>query len=309
VTQSVGTRASGRSEQLVQTTTVPAGRRAPALGTLAQLVRAPAALTVLGDTVAGAAAAGIPLRGRRLALPLASVSLYWAGMALNDWADRRLDAVERPERPIPSGAVTESQALAVAGTLTVAGLGLAAYGGGLRVALPLAGAVWAYDLALKSTVAGPVAMALCRGLDVMLGATGARAGLPAALVLAGHTAGLTALSRGEVHGASTTTAKAALAGTAVASVAAVTGRARSWRHRLGALAFGGMYAANVGAAQLAASRDPSAGQVRKATAAGIHGMVPLQAALAARRGSLLGAGLIAGAGPLAKRLARLVSPT
>ena len=49
-----------------------------------QLVRAPAALTVIGDTVAGAAAAGRPLRGRRLLLPLSSASFYWAGMALND---------------------------------------------------------------------------------------------------------------------------------------------------------------------------------------------------------------------------------
>jgi 4-hydroxybenzoate polyprenyltransferase len=83
-----------------------------------QLVRAPAALTVLGDTVAGAAAAGNPLRGRRLLLPLSSVAFYWAGMALNDWADRKLDAVERPERPIPSGRVSPEQALAVAGGLT-----------------------------------------------------------------------------------------------------------------------------------------------------------------------------------------------
>jgi 4-hydroxybenzoate polyprenyltransferase len=274
-----------------------------------ELIRAPAALTVLGDTVAGAAAAGNPLRGKRLALPLASVALYWSGMALNDWSDRALDATERPERPIPSGRVSPEQALAVAGTLTVAGLGLAAYGGALRVALPLAGAVWAYDLVLKSTVAGPAGMAVCRGLDVMLGAGGARAALPAAFVMAGHTFGLTVLSRGEVHGASNTTAQAALVGTAAATLAAVTGRARSWRHRLGALAFGGMYAANVGAAQLAASRDPSAPVVRRATMAGIHGMVPLQAALAARRGSLLGAGLIAGAGPIARRLARRVSPT
>jgi 4-hydroxybenzoate polyprenyltransferase len=276
---------------------------------LVELVRAPAALTVLGDTVAGAAAAGNPLRGRRLALPLSSVALYWAGMALNDWSDRAVDSVERPERPIPSGRVSPSQALAVAGTLTVAGIGLAAYGGALRVALPLAGAVWAYDLVLKSTVAGPAAMAVCRGLDVMLGASGARSAVPSAVVMAGHTYGLTVLSRGEVHGASNTTARAALAATAAATLAAVTGPARSWRHRLGALAFGGMYAANVGAAQLAASRDPSAPVVRKATMAGIHGMVPLQAALAARRGSLLGAGLIAGAGPVVKRLARLVSPT
>jgi hypothetical protein len=274
-----------------------------------ELVRAPAALSVLGDTVAGAAAAGIPLRGRRLALPLASVAIYWSGMALNDWSDRELDAVERPERPIPSGRVSPGQALAVAGGLTVAGLALAAYAGALRVALPLAGAVWAYDLVLKSTPAGPVGMAACRGLDVMLGAGGAKAALPSAAVMAGHTLGLTALSRGEVHGASDMTARAALTGTAVAAAAAVLGRAQSWRHRLGSLVFGGMYAANVGAAQLAATRDPSGPTVRKATMAGIHGMVPLQAALAARRGSLLGASAISAVIPLAKKLARKVSPT
>lgn len=274
-----------------------------------ELVRAPAALSVLGDTVAGAAAAGIPLRGRRLALPLASVAFYWSGMALNDWSDRAVDAVERPERPIPSGRISPNQALAVAGGLTAVGLALAAYGKSLKVAVPLAGAVWAYDLVLKSTVAGPVSMALCRGLDVMLGAGGARSALPAATVMAGHTLGLTALSRGEVHGADDIVAKAALTTTVAATAAAVTGKAASWKHRLGALAFGGMYAANVGSAQLAATRDPSGPVVRKATMAGIHGMVPLQAALAARRGSLIGAGLISAALPLARRLAKKVSPT
>lgn len=274
-----------------------------------ELVRAPAALSVIGDTLAGAAAAGNPLRGRRLALPLASVAFYWSGMALNDWSDRTLDARERPERPIPSGRITPGQALAVAGGLTATGLALAAYGRSLKAAVPLAAAVWAYDLVLKSTVAGPAGMALCRGLDVMLGAGGARSALPAATVVAGHTLGLTALSRGEVHGTSGVVAKAALAGTAIATATAVTGTATSWRHRLGALAFGGMYAANVGSAQLAAVRQPSGPIVRQATMAGIHGMVPLQAALAARRGSLLGAGMLSAALPLARRLARKVSPT
>jgi 4-hydroxybenzoate polyprenyltransferase len=233
-------------------------------------------------------------------------------MALNDWSDRELDAVERPERPIPSGRVSPEQALAVAGGLTTAGLGLAAVGGGrgaLKVAIPLAGAVWAYDLLLKSTVAGPVAMAACRALDVLLGSGNPRAALPSAAVMAGHTLGLTVLSRGEVNGTSSSTAGAALAGTVAATAAAVTGRSKSWRHRLGALAFGGVYATNVGGAQLAARRDPSGPAVRKATMAGIHGMVPLQAALTARRGSLLGAGLLTAALPLARLLSRKVSPT
>ena len=79
-------------------------------------------------------------------------------MALNDWADRELDAVERPERPIPSGRVSPDQALAVAGGLTAAGLGWPRAAGGrdaLKVAVPLAAAVWAYDTVLKTTAAGP----------------------------------------------------------------------------------------------------------------------------------------------------------
>lgn len=277
-----------------------------------QLVRAPAALTVLGDTVAGAAAAGTPLRGRRLLLPLSSVSLYWAGMALNDWADRDLDAVERPERPIPSGRISPDQALAVAGGLTVAGLGLARAAGGrdtLRLAVPLAVAIWAYDTVLKKTVAGPAAMAVCRALDVLMGAAhNPTKALPSAIAVGGHTLGVTALSTGEVHGTSTTTANAVLAGTGLTALAAATG-ARTWRDRLGALAFTGLYTSMVGRAQYSATQDPSAPTVRKATMAGIHGMVPLQAALAARRGSLLGAITVAAALPIARRLAKKVSPT
>jgi IMP dehydrogenase len=70
-------------------------------------------------------------------------------------------------------------------------------------AAALAGTVWAYDTVLKDTSAGPVAMAAARGLDVLLGASASgrtRAGLVPAGLLAAHTAGVTLLSRGEVHG-------------------------------------------------------------------------------------------------------------
>ena len=53
----------------------------------AELVRAPAAFSVPGDVVAGAAAVG-GLGRRTPLLALSSVCLYWAGMAANDWADR-----------------------------------------------------------------------------------------------------------------------------------------------------------------------------------------------------------------------------
>ncbi|MBB4689059.1 SCO3242 family prenyltransferase [Amycolatopsis jiangsuensis] len=277
-----------------------------------ELVRAPAALTALGDPVAGSAAAGLRMTGRRLLLPLSSAAFYWAGMALNDWADRKLDAVERPERPIPSGRVSAGSALATGTALTAAGLGLAALGGGrktVQVAVPLAAAVWAYDTVFKPTPAGPVAMAVCRTLDVLLGAgdqPGKAAGAAAAVGV--HTLGVTALSTGEVHGADATTARVALATSCAATTLALTGPARGGWRRLVSMTAASGYAGLVGRAQAAAVRDPSAPAVRTATVTGIHGMVPLQAAVAAKH-TVLGAALVSAALPLARKLSRKVSPT
>ncbi|NDZ83859.1 UbiA family prenyltransferase, partial [Streptomyces sp. SID10853] len=93
---------------------------------LVRLVRAPAALSVPGDVLSGAAAAGRPMDIRTLGAAASSVCLYWAGMSLNDYADAAVDGVERPGRPVPSGAVERRTALAVAAGLTAAGLALAA---------------------------------------------------------------------------------------------------------------------------------------------------------------------------------------
>ncbi len=284
------------------------------LRTLAELVRLPAALSVLGDTAVGAAAAGRPLTGRRLGLPLSSAALYLAGMALNDWADRDLDAVERPERPIPSGRISPGAALGVATTLTGAGLALAALGGGrdaLRIAVPLAASVWTYDTLLKNTPAAPLGMAVCRGLDVLLGAgaRSARAAAPGALAMAAHTAGVTTLAQGEVHGTSRVAAGVALTTTTASTALAVLGPARGGWHRAGAVLAAAGYARTVGGAQLTAARDTSAANARAATGVGIRGMIPLQAALVARRGSLAVSAALAGLVPLGRRLARRVSQT
>ncbi|MGW4836729.1 SCO3242 family prenyltransferase [Streptomyces globisporus] len=141
----------------------------------AELLRLSALFSVPGDALAGAAAVGRrPGRGTTLAI-CASLCLYEAGMALNDWADRDEDAVDRPHRPIPSGRISPAAALGAAGVLTAAGLALASRAGrpALTVATGLAATVWAYDLHLKHTKAGPAAMAAARSLDLLLGATAA----------------------------------------------------------------------------------------------------------------------------------------
>jgi 4-hydroxybenzoate polyprenyltransferase len=286
----------------------------PTLRDLAELVRAPAALSVPGDVVAGAAAAGAPLR-LAPGLAGASVLLYWAGMAANDWADRALDAVERPERPIPSGRVAPVEALGIAAGLTAAGLAVATAAGGRRamaVAVPLAAAVWAYDLRAKNTSAGPVVMASCRALDVLLGAApagvpGLRRAVPAALTVAAHTYTVTALSRREVTGADPALPAVTLAGTAV--VAAAAAAREGVRPALLPAVLAGWYAARYGAAQVRAAAEPSAPHIRAAVGAGITALPALQGALAARAGAAFTGALVAAAAPIGRRLARRMATT
>jgi 4-hydroxybenzoate polyprenyltransferase len=279
---------------------------------LAELVRAPAALTVPGDVLAGAVAAGNLRPARVAGLAASSVCLYWAGMALNDWADREVDATERPERPIPSGRVPAHTALRIAAGLTVAGLGLAAVSGrgaALRTSAVLAATAWTYDLGGKNGPAGPALMASARALDVLVGAgPGRRRAVAPALAVGAHILGVTAVSRNEVHGGSPAAPRGALAATA-AIAAATTAGGPLGPTRLMTAALTGLFASAVAPAQLAAAQQPSAGRMRAAFGAGIHGLVPLQAAWCARGGKPhIGAGLVA-ALPLARALARKVSPT
>ncbi|MEU8565097.1 SCO3242 family prenyltransferase [Streptomyces cyaneofuscatus] len=349
-----------------------------------ELFRVSALFSVPGDALAGAAAVGrSPGRGTALAIG-ASLCLYEAGMALNDWADREEDAVDRPHRPIPSGRISPPAALGAAGILTAAGLALAARAGRptLAVATGLAATVWAYDLHLKHTKAGPAAMAAARTLDLLLGATasvaaGARGGaaargsapvvpgaadnvaaptlpargaltaLPAALVLGAHTYGVTAVSRHEAQGGSTAVPLAVLATTAGLGAAVLTaGRAARTRapepgacglaatgpgehratrpHRLTPTdllltaftptdllltAFTGAYLRTAGPPLLHAALNPSPPLTQRAVGGGIRAMIPLQAALATRAGAP-GSGLaVMALVPLARSLARKVSPT
>lgn len=288
----------------------------PAARDLAELVRLPAALSVPGDAWSGAAwATTSPGRGAAVT-PLGSVLLYWSGMALNDWADRKVDAVERPERVIPSGRVTPAAALVVAGLLGAAGVAVTAVAGGhraLRFSVPLALLIVTYDVAAKDSPAGPLVMASTRGLDVLLGGAAApgQAGAPAAAV-AVHTAGVTLLSRGEVHGTSPLTAVAALTATGAAIGVLVSTMARDevpLGHRRLALGFAALYGAAVGVPQARAVATPDATRARAATGAGIGGLTLLQAAWLAARGRVVPALVVATAGPLLRRAARAVSPT
>jgi 4-hydroxybenzoate polyprenyltransferase len=145
-------------------------------------------------------------------LVAASMLLYAAGMVLNDGFDAALDARERPERPIPSGRIRRTTALAVGWILLGAGLTLAlgaslAHGlaAPIIVGACLAMTIVLYDAGLKSTPAGPWAMGWCRTLNVLLGASAAAqlGQHPVAWAYAAgiglYTVALTYVARREVH--------------------------------------------------------------------------------------------------------------
>ncbi|MFF0843416.1 SCO3242 family prenyltransferase [Streptomyces olivaceus] len=301
----------------------PPGPRTARAGAWAELLRLPALFTVPGDALAGAAAAGARPGPRTLLAIGSSLCLYEAGMALNDWADRAEDAVERPHRPLPSGRIRPAAALTAAGVLTGAGLALAAGAGrpALAVATPLAATVWAYDLALKHTPAGPAAMAAARGLDLLLGAAatggGTRAALPSAALLGSHTLAVTAVSRRETTGGSVLAPLAALATTG-----ALTGYVARRRTRLPAgrraaaapglpgptgvltVALGAAYAATAARPYFHAALNPSPPLTQRAVGGGIRATIPLQAALAARSGASATALLTAALAPAGRLFAR-----
>src|SRR5207237_816269 len=80
--------------------------------------------------VPGESAIALPARLGLIALLVAASScLYLAGMVLNDYFDRRRDAVERPARPIPSDRISPGAAAGLGAALLVCGVALAAAAG------------------------------------------------------------------------------------------------------------------------------------------------------------------------------------
>ena len=178
-----------------------------------QLVRLPNAFTAMADVAMGFFFTHtIFASGDLLVLGLlvgASSLLYSAGMVLNDVFDIRVDARQRPERPLPSGRIPLARARYLGFELLTAGLILAWVASlvttDLRsgiVAVALAGCIVLYDGLLKRTPLGPAAMGGCRMLNVLLGMSAAAGPWEmqhwlAALAIGTYVAGITWFARNE----------------------------------------------------------------------------------------------------------------
>lgn len=302
---------------------------------LLQLLRPANVVTALADILAGYAVAG---RGAPSALGwllAASACLYAGGVTLNDVFDRHLDAVERPERPIPSGRVSASRAGLMGAALLALGAALAsqATGTAALVAAAIAGSVVLYDAWGKHRpLIGPVNMGMCRALNLLLGV----AAIPGAVIPAAwlgalpltYIAAVTAVSRGEVLGGSRRVALAALV-LITAVIVALGFMAASptfqamrgsggpgglqwsdalWRS-LPALALTGLLAARVVPPFRAVLTDSSAGAVRLAVRTGVLSLVLLDAVIGAAYAGMIYSLAILVTALVAGRLARLFAVT
>jgi 4-hydroxybenzoate polyprenyltransferase len=139
----------------------------------AQLMRLPNVFTAVADPLAGwlVVGGGAPA-WHLVALAVASASLYTSGIVFNDVFDYRRDCRERPERPLPRGAVSVRVAGILGAGLLLAGLAFAALAGNVAfgVALFIAAMVFFYNAwARRFARLGPLALGACRFANFLLG--------------------------------------------------------------------------------------------------------------------------------------------
>lgn len=279
-------------------------------------------ITAIADILAGIVVSGY-IKNRLLndidfspvlLLVFATIGLYGGGVVLNDVFDARLDKLERPERPIPSGLISTSSALFFGVSLLVAGVLIAFFNHFISgwLAFSIAVAAIVYDAWGKhQSVLGPVNMGLCRGLNLLLGISI----IPTAvghnwfigLVPLVYIAAITMISRGEVYGGKKTTLYiAAVLYLAVISIIGYSGYIKEESlTSLFLLAFGLMIYLPL----FKAIKSPIGPRIGKAVKYGVLALILMNAAWAMAFGSLHSALCIVLLLPLSLWLARIFAVT
>jgi 4-hydroxybenzoate polyprenyltransferase len=279
-------------------------------------------VTAFADVLAGYGVAGPPA-GADLAWLLGSTAcLYAGGIVLNDYFDRHLDAIERPERPIPSGRIRASSAGMGGGALLVLGVLLAGAAAPAAAALAAASAlaVLLYDTWGKhQPFAGPVTMGLCRALNLLLGLAAAPAVLasmwPLATLAWTYIAAVTMVSRGEVRGGRKPVAVAAffLVTSVLAALAGLLGWAISQQGATIGPALGlallALLTWRVLPAFARGASRPDPATLRTAVRTGVLSLVLLDAVIAAMYADIIYSLAILLTGLAAARLARWFAVT
>jgi 4-hydroxybenzoate polyprenyltransferase len=233
-----------------------------------------------------------------------SAALYAGGIVFNDVFDAPLDAVERPERPIPSGQVSIGKASLLAMGYLIVGIiagflvnGLTGY-----LAVMIAGFVLLYDRFTKhNLLLGPISMGLCRGLNLLVGISIVPLALyewvQLGLIPLIYIFAITLISQGEVHGGGKSKLYTATILYLLVGIALIR---FSWNkgNALLAIAFIIAFLIMIMRPLLRALKDPSGPNIGKAVKTGVIGIILLDAAWAAASGEWILAVVIVALLPL-----------
>lgn len=180
-----------------------------------QLMRPANLVTAIADIMAGLSMAKFVFSTDTLSLQtilllsLSTVGLYGGGVVFNDVFDAELDAIERPERAIPSGKVSKQNAILLGSILLVLGIFCAFLVSfeSMIIAIIIAVLALVYDKVGKHhAFLGPINMGLCRGGNLLLGMSIIVSSLQdwwwIGIIPVFYIASITMISRGEVHGGS-----------------------------------------------------------------------------------------------------------
>lgn len=259
---------------------------ARALG-LIRLMRLANVVTAIADVLAGIAISGyfssseayLPV----LLLCVSTIGLYSGGIIFNDVFDAGLDAIERPERPIPSGMVSQAEAIAFGTLFFGIGIGAAALfqPESLVISILIVLACLSYNHWAKHyTVWGPLNMGLCRGLNLMLGMSILSHEIGnwwfLGLIPLVYIASITIISRGEVHGGNRKMLRIA-AGLYAVVIISVLGVSASLQNIELTLVFLIPFVLMIFKPLLRAFRLPSAENIGKAVKAGVIALILLNA--------------------------------
>lgn len=288
-----------------------------------QLMRPANIITAWADIILGYAAASSVTGGINnldlitlTTLILATTGLYGGGVVFNDICDAALDAVERPERPIPSGRVSLKGAIVLGTALLLVGIIAAAMVSNLSAILASLVAVTAllYDKYGKHhTFLGPLNMGACRGGNLLLGVSAIPEAVSdrwyLAVIPVVYIAAITAISQGEVRGGNKTTGVIAIAliGIVISSVLGL-GLLPEYSLLI-TLPFLALFTALVLPPFIKAALTPSPELIQTAVKAGVLSLIVLDATIAAGFANWIYGLLLLALLPGSRFLARLFAVT
>lgn len=277
-------------------------------------------VTSVADVLAGIAISGYFLGAGQEFLPvfllcLSTIGLYGGGIVFNDVFDAELDKIERPERAIPSGAVSIREATVLG--IILLGMGLSAafifsVWSGIIAFLILVFALVYNKFGKHHSILGPLNMGFCRGLNLLLGISIVSLSVHSlyflGLIPLIYIFSITMISRGEVHGSNRNKLYTG-AFLYLIVIGSILYSAYQQQNLLFATFFLIAFAWMIFKPLFVAMKDPVGRNIGKAVKAGVISLILMDAAWASAYGQIYFALLIAALLPLSLWLAKRFAVT